>query len=722
MSDCLSPTIFNIVVEPLLLKIIHTKNLKGLNLASEQRPTTVPHKTIEYRANSFADDSTVIIKPEERYLRFLINLINSFTSISGLHANLNKTAVIPVGFRQWDNSQIIAPDLGLVWTDSFTLLGYTIDNRLANLNQNISNRIEKIKQLINTWKRRHLSLFGRINVAKGLLVSQLTYQVIVVGAPPPLISQTEELILDFIKGDSKRNWLSKDLICTPKSRFGLGFFYLSHFYSAVQIGFLKHYNVNSEEIWAKVLDNQLGFLPKDRLKLWKIGDIRMKKLAEVCKVQGIKQCLNSLAEFQKIFPTTNFKDNSWFLQPLFNNYNVKSFFSCHHKRKGKKTLHPIHESDIGLKGNCTIYLSKTFFGGKVKTHTEMSKTIKENLFPHPGDNWHLSENSYLRLTNCIKYIVAAANRKTYDGVSLCFPEFQPLVFPKPPKYSYSSTLHMITSIKKGSSLIRKTISRTVNINWSEKVKSFKKSTGILTLTEFDIKNIYCIITKSKLSPLTRERILSLMQRKYIFNAQWEHIEKKPENYAGPQCTLCSLAKIDFPMRETFRHVTSECPVIIDILKELPLLTVSNNNQDTNNPSGAPSLLDEESSTRRDKDITQMSSLGDAPDKLKFPYGNSNIGNSRLDIASPLVGNSVQGLASPAKPDLQQEIILFSLVEILACRMEGSLPTAREILKKLHFHYMSISQSSLKNANKILPLVSFLDDRLGKLVRPPDGDS
>merc|ERR1712137_675513 len=107
---------------------------------------------------------------------------------------------------------------------------------------------------------------------------------------------------------------------------------------------------------------------------------------------------------------------------------------------------------------------------------------------------------------------------------------------------------------------------------------------------------------------------------------------------------------DFPMRETFRHVTSECPVIIDILKELPLLTVSNNNQDTNNPSGAPSLLDEELSTRRDKDIAQMSSLGDAPDKLKFPYGNFNIGNSRLDIASPLVGNSVQGLASPAKPD------------------------------------------------------------------------
>ena len=146
---------------------------------------------------------------------------------------------------------------------------------------------------------------------------------------------------------------------------------------------------------------------------------------------------------------------------------------------------------------------------------------------------------------------------------------------------------------------------------------------------------------------------------------------------------------------------------------------SNNNQDTNNPSGAPSLLDKELSTQRDKDVTQMLCLGDAPEKLQFPYGNFNTGNSRLDIASPSVGNSVQRFASPTKPDLQQEIILFSLVEILACRMEGILPTPREIIKNLHFHYCTLSQSSLKNANKLLPLVSFLDDRLGKLVRPPD---
>ena len=61
-----------------------------------------------------------------------------------------------------------------------------------------------IKQLINTWKRRHLSIFGRINVAKGLLVSQLTYQILVVGTPSALIKNTEELILEYIKGDSKK--------------------------------------------------------------------------------------------------------------------------------------------------------------------------------------------------------------------------------------------------------------------------------------------------------------------------------------------------------------------------------------------------------------------------------------------------------------------------------------------------------------------------------------
>jgi len=52
-------------------------------------------------------------------------------------------------------------------------------------------------------------------------------------------------------------------------------------------------------MWAKVLDNQLGFLPKNRTKLWKIGDLMLKKISAECKVQGIKHSLNSLAEFQK---------------------------------------------------------------------------------------------------------------------------------------------------------------------------------------------------------------------------------------------------------------------------------------------------------------------------------------------------------------------------------------------------------------------------------------
>ena len=66
-GDILSPYIFIIVLEVLLLKIIGTKNLEGINI-----------KGIDQRANTYAADSSCILKASENNLRYLRQNLKSF--------------------------------------------------------------------------------------------------------------------------------------------------------------------------------------------------------------------------------------------------------------------------------------------------------------------------------------------------------------------------------------------------------------------------------------------------------------------------------------------------------------------------------------------------------------------------------------------------------------------------------------------------------------------
>ena len=124
-GDILSPLIFLIVVEFLLLKIGYTKTLTGVFF---------PHgeARAEARAEAYADDTTIGITRTTENLRSLVNIINNFSLISGLHANIDKTHVIPIGLIT-DPAEILCPDLGLNWTSSFKLLGLEIDSKFMKL-------------------------------------------------------------------------------------------------------------------------------------------------------------------------------------------------------------------------------------------------------------------------------------------------------------------------------------------------------------------------------------------------------------------------------------------------------------------------------------------------------------------------------------------------------------------------------------------------------------
>ena len=122
-GNILSPYVFILTVEILLIKINFTRNIKGINFAKK-----------ESRSKTFADDTSFFMLKDPRYLRATVKYLDAFSKISGLKCNISKTKVIPIG--NFDKTNI-CPEINFKWTDTFTLLGFFIDNKLTQLGTNL---------------------------------------------------------------------------------------------------------------------------------------------------------------------------------------------------------------------------------------------------------------------------------------------------------------------------------------------------------------------------------------------------------------------------------------------------------------------------------------------------------------------------------------------------------------------------------------------------------
>ena len=99
--------------------------------------------------------------------------MNKFEQVSGLKINVQKTELINL-----DNSNAQqCPKLKLNWviTDS-KVLGVKISRDMVlMLEINVELIIGKVKTIIGNWGKRKLTLMGKINIIKTLIIPQLLY-------------------------------------------------------------------------------------------------------------------------------------------------------------------------------------------------------------------------------------------------------------------------------------------------------------------------------------------------------------------------------------------------------------------------------------------------------------------------------------------------------------------------------------------------------------------
>ena len=528
-GDIISPYLFILMVEILLIKITSTKNITGITYASK-----------ESRAETFADDTTLFMERNEANLRNATKYIQHFHKISGLACNIDKTSVIPIG-RNSNKEDQICKDLNMVWDDTFTILGFEIDNKLEKLETNFTKVKDKIKALIRKWKPYHLSLRGRLTIAKTKLVSQITYISTVLTPSTAIIEEIQTLINNFVMGieGNNKHWINKDIMYTHTSQGGFGMIRLESFTKAIKVSWIKRYSVDKiDDNWADIIDTFFQITPDNRHTIHNFGPERFNKIIKA-DIPVISSLFSAYKTFKHNFPTDpSTMDNSWLNQCAFYNMNICRKQPNSHKK---------------------TFLTPTFYGIPDTFHTLTLKDLhqggafitKESLNQLTNTNIMLMQ--YQNLKNHIRAHIGL--NKKYDAIAL---EKQPQK-----KDTFSTAAGFLNHIKKGSGKYRKIIERGITTTNIHNPAKWKKKLEENNVTQEQVRKAMTHLHSRYLDSTSADTLTRLKLGKTLFNNQLTVIGIIDEN----SCKTCTK-EYNQSTTEDYRHALFQCPAVQTVIHNI----------------------------------------------------------------------------------------------------------------------------------------------------------
>ena len=191
----LSPVLFLLVSQVLTNKLENNQDIRGLSISGTSILSSL-----------FADDTDLFMEATADSVNAAVHELVSFGRHSGCKPNIDKTKCIPLGAARSDadlvqylNNRFGRHDVNFI-SHSFTALGITFNNwssasEICELNYN--KKLEKAKDLVKTWSKRHLTIIGKCQIIKSLLLAQFTYLTIPLIYPNRSVSLETPLIVRF---------------------------------------------------------------------------------------------------------------------------------------------------------------------------------------------------------------------------------------------------------------------------------------------------------------------------------------------------------------------------------------------------------------------------------------------------------------------------------------------------------------------------------------------
>lgn len=241
---CSSPTLFILVAELLAILVRKSLVIRGMDVAGKS-----------FRVSQYADDSTFFVSDLES-VSHLLRLLASFTKLSGLRINLQKSHLLLLGSHLHPPTSVE----GIKVTDKVKILGVYFKNGITEEEQYLLNYripLAKIRIACQAWSNRSLSLKGKVTVINSLMISLLQYPMSCTPVPMRALVEYKKLVVDFL-WSSKRSKIAYNLLVQNVNSGGLRLADLETRIRTAHISLIRASWFNTESIWVLALKTALG--------------------------------------------------------------------------------------------------------------------------------------------------------------------------------------------------------------------------------------------------------------------------------------------------------------------------------------------------------------------------------------------------------------------------------------------------------------------------------
>ena len=192
-GDPISAYLFIIVLEVIFLNITQNNYIKGIKIFEK-----------EFLYTAYADDTTFFLQ-NKNSVKILLETFHAFSLLSGLKPNKSKCEIAGIGLLKGVNVALCGMECVDLKKDTIKILGihYSYNQALEN-DQNFTDHIIKIENVLKLWRLRSLNLEGKITVFKCLALSKIIHLALVKPIPNTTIEELTKIQKNFIWSNSKQ--------------------------------------------------------------------------------------------------------------------------------------------------------------------------------------------------------------------------------------------------------------------------------------------------------------------------------------------------------------------------------------------------------------------------------------------------------------------------------------------------------------------------------------
>jgi hypothetical protein len=266
-GDPLSPLLFNLALEPLLLAINQDTRITGYRFVQ----AGVDHyvKTLAY-----ADDICTILHNQDDYYRLLYHL-ELYSSVSNAKFNQQKTEAFSLsGKPDRDWKELLQSHHITVYhthnsSEPFRYLGYYMYYTIKQRNYLQDQMIAQVKEQVQLYSSRQLSIRGRATVINTLIMSKIWYRLRLIEPTQAFFTKLKSVIYGFVSLHKKPP-LSFNQMCLPINQGGLGIIHPQKQHLSLQIRHLHHLfsKTNRSTLVQPLLIHQLSTITNSTSAPW----------------------------------------------------------------------------------------------------------------------------------------------------------------------------------------------------------------------------------------------------------------------------------------------------------------------------------------------------------------------------------------------------------------------------------------------------------------------